>query len=151
MSEILLTISLNSSSPDAKKSFMLSVPIKTLLTLLALILLSFEIQSYSWAWSELIFITSVIKLADSVSYFRWIFSLSDCSILFRCNSSLIWFTKFTLRSTEYRWKKLFKFSKMFLGNRDVLSFVRSKPSLHKRFLSVFSLHMKANRKFYINF
>ena len=47
MSEILLTISLNSSSPDAKKSFMLSVPIKTLLTLLALILLSFEIQSYS--------------------------------------------------------------------------------------------------------
>ena len=70
---------------------MLSVAIITLFTFLTLIFLSFEIQSCWRVLSELISITSGIKLADSFISFRWVFSLSGCLVLFGGQSSQVYF------------------------------------------------------------
>ena len=88
------------------------------------------------------FKTSGIKLCDSLIFFRWLFSLSGCLVSFGCQSSQVLFTLFLLKSI-FLWKELFNCSKKLLDNKDVPSFVRWIPSLRKRNLSIFSLHMKA--------
>ena len=61
--KIPLTTSLNSSNFDAKE-LIISVPLVTLLTVLTLSFLSFEIQSCWQVLSELIFVFSGIKLVN---------------------------------------------------------------------------------------
>ena len=72
---------------------------------------------------KIFFITSGIKLWDSLIFFWWLFSLSGCLVLFGCQSSQVLFTLFSLKSIFW-WKKLFKCSKKLLDNKDVPSFVR---------------------------
>ena len=74
----------------------LSVPIITL-TFLTLIFLSFEIKCCWWVLSELIFIISGVKLADSLIFFPWFFPLQDCLLLFGCQSGQALFKQFTLK------------------------------------------------------
>ena len=93
MSKNPLTASLNPSNFNAKE-LMLTVTMITL-RFLTLIFLSFEIQSFWRVLSELIFITSGVKLADS---FPVTLSVSDCLVLLGCQSSQVLFTQFTVKS-----------------------------------------------------
>ena len=132
---------------------MLSVPVITLLTLLTLIFLSFEIQNtilfLSFSRTHFLYLWKKIgKFINSFFFFFFwrgggrFFSLSGCSILFGCQSSQILFTEFTLRFILW-WKKLFRCSKTFFDNRGVFSFVNWISSFYKHFLQIFPLHMKA--------
>ena len=149
MSKIPLTTSLNSSNFDVEK-LMLSVPTINIANILTLISLRFEIQSCWRVLSELIFITSGIKLAKSVFFVVSFFSFSDCSVLFGCQSSQALFAQLTLKSIFWWEKTIQKSSKKFPDNRDVLSFMRWIPSLHKDFYQYFRCIWKQNRNPYIN-
>ena len=105
---------------------MLSVPVITLLTLLTLIFLSFEIQNtilfLSFSRTHFLYLWKKIgKFINSFFFFGrgegaggggviffifegWFFSLSGCSILLGCQSSQILFTEFTLKFILW-WKK----------------------------------------------
>ena len=121
---------------------MLNDPIITLLTFLALICVSFGIQSCWRVLSELIFITSAIRLGRIHYFFSVTFFIIS---LF----NFIWLSVYpsfvhTIYTEIHNLiENLFQRSNTFLDNRDIPSLARWTPSLHKRFLSIFPLHMKA--------
>ena len=82
------------------------------------------------------------KTGGFINFFRWFFHYL---------ANLARFCSHNLYKNPYSdGKKLFKCSKKFFDNREVPSLVRWIPPLHKRFLSMFSLHVKAKPKPCIN-